>query len=81
MVPSQAATEVRASYPRRSPRDLTTTRIDRSCGRLKVSAFAFLAVFGLIDGKLVKLGLSKEPPASLKAAASDAVSGADGHYA
>lgn len=39
-------------------------------------ALVFVAVFGLIDVKLIKLGLSKEPPASLKAAASDAASGA-----
>ncbi|WP_237477990.1 peptidoglycan D,D-transpeptidase FtsI family protein [Lichenibacterium dinghuense] len=76
MVASQADTEVQPSYPRRLIRDLTITRIDRSGGRLKIIALAFVCVFGLIDGKLAKFGLSKEAPASLKAAAADAVSGA-----
>ena len=53
-----------------------STRLDKSGFRLRLIAFAFVAVFGLIDSKLVKLGLSKQPPQSLKAAADDAVSGA-----
>ena len=57
-------------------RDVCATRLDKSGFRLRLIGIAFLGVYGLIDAKLIKLGLSKEPPASLKAAASDAASGA-----
>ncbi len=57
-------------------RDVCSTRLDKSGFRLRLIGLAFLCVYGLIDGKLIKLGLSKEAPAGLKAAASDAVSGA-----
>ena len=50
-----------------------STRAATAC---RLIGLAFLCVYGLIDGKLIMLGLSKEPPAGLKAAASDAVSGA-----
>ena len=53
-----------------------STRLDKSGFRLRLIALAFVAVFGAIDTKLLKLGLSKEPPQSLKAVADDAVSGA-----
>ncbi|RYB02900.1 peptidoglycan D,D-transpeptidase FtsI family protein [Lichenibacterium ramalinae] len=76
----------RADRPRPAPglfakarvfvRDVCTTRLDKSGFRLRLLGLAFLCVYGLIDGKLIKLGLSKEAPAGLKAAASDAVSGA-----
>ena len=57
-------------------RSVCSTRLDKSGFRLRLIALAFVGVYGAIDFKLVKLGLSKEPPASLKAAASDAASGA-----
>ncbi len=53
-----------------------STRLDKSGFRLRLIALAFVGIYGLIDAKLVVLGLSKVPPAGLKAAASDAVSGA-----
>ncbi len=56
--------------------DVVSTHLDKSGFRLKLIAAAFICVFGLIDGKLMKLGLSHEAPRSLKSAASDAVSGA-----
>ena len=66
----------RVAGVRRFLASVFSTRLDKSGFRLRLIAFAFVAVFGLIDAKLVKLGLSKQPPQSLKAAADDAVSGA-----
>ncbi len=66
----------RIARARRFVRSVCSTRLDKSGFRLRLIALAFLGVYGAIDLKLVKLGLSKEPPASLKAAASDAASGA-----
>ena len=66
----------RIARARRFVRTVCSTRLDKSGFRLRLIALAFLGVYGAIDLKLVKLGLSKEPPASLKAAASDAASGA-----
>ncbi len=66
----------RIARVRRFVADVCSTRLDKSGFRLRLIALAFLGVYGLIDAKLIKLGLSKEPPAGLKAAASDAVSGA-----
>ncbi len=57
-------------------RDIASTHLEKSGFRLKLIGVAFLCVFGLIDAKLVKLGLSHDAPKSLKSAASDAVSGA-----
>ncbi|RYC29609.1 hypothetical protein D3273_23205 [Lichenibacterium minor] len=53
---------------RRLLHDITTTRIDRSGARLKVIALTSAAAFGLVDGKLIKLGLSGPSPASPEAA-------------
>ena len=66
----------RIARARRFVRSVCSTRLDKSGFRLRLIALAFVGVYGAIDLKLVKLGLSKEPPASLKAAASDAASGA-----
>ena len=56
--------------------DVVQTHLDKSGFRLRLIALAFLFVFGAIDAKLVKLGLSHEAPKGLKSAASDAISGA-----
>ena len=66
----------RVAQARRFLRGVCSTRLDKSGFRLRLIALAFVGVYGAIDFKLAKLGLSKEPPASLKAAASDAASGA-----
>ncbi len=55
---------------------VVSTHLDKSGFRLKLIGLAFLCVFATIDVKLIRLGVSKEPPRSLKSAAADAVSGA-----
>ena len=39
--------------------DVARTRLDKSGFRLRLIGIAFLCVFGLIDAKLIKLGLEK----------------------
>ena len=57
-------------------RDVVSTHLEKSGFRLKLIGLAFLCVFGIIDLKLIRLGLSHDAPQGLKSAASDAVSGA-----
>ena len=73
---SAAPAPGRIARARAFVRDVCSTRLDKSGFRLRLIGLAFLCVYGVIDAKLIKLGLSKEAPAGLKAAASDAVSGA-----
>jgi cell division protein FtsI (penicillin-binding protein 3) len=74
--PAGPAPLSRTARARRFLDTVFSTRLDKSGFRLRLIALAFVGVYGLIDAKLVLLGLSKEPPQSLKAVASDAVSGA-----
>jgi len=74
--PAGPAPSSRTARARRFLATVFSTRLDKSGFRLRLIALAFVGVYGLIDAKLVMLGLSKEPPQSLKAVASDAVSGA-----
>ena len=74
--PAGPAPPSRTARARRFLATVFSTRLDKSGFRLRLIALAFVGVYGLIDAKLVMLGLSKEPPQSLKAVASDAVSGA-----
>ncbi len=57
-------------------RNLFSTRLDKSCGRIRSIALAMLAAYVGIAIKLVALGLSHDPPQTLKVAADQAVSGA-----
>ncbi len=57
-------------------RDLFSTRLDKSSGRIRLIALAMTAAYFGIAVKLVVLGVSHEPPQSLKAAADQAASGA-----
>ncbi len=66
----------RAARVRRFIASVASTRLDKSNVRLRLIALAFIGVFCAIDGKLILLASSKEPPRGLKSAASDAVSGA-----
>ncbi|HEV3045318.1 MAG TPA: penicillin-binding protein 2 [Roseiarcus sp.] len=52
------------------------TRLDKSGGRIRFIALGLFLVYAGIAGKLVLLGLSHDPPQSLKVAADEAVSGA-----
>ncbi|MBV8473964.1 MAG: penicillin-binding protein 2, partial [Hyphomicrobiales bacterium] len=57
-------------------RDLFSTRLDKSSSRLRAIALAMMAAYCGIAIKLVALGLSHEPPQTLKTAADQAASGA-----
>src|SRR5665213_3659815 len=57
-------------------RNLFSTRLDKSGGRVRLAALAMFAAYLGIAGKLVALGVSHDPPQSLKAAADQAASGA-----
>ena len=53
--------------------NLMRTRIDKSTHRIRIVAFGFVALYCVIGGKLVYLGMKPEPQ-SLRRAASEAVS-------
>jgi cell division protein FtsI (penicillin-binding protein 3) len=57
-------------------RALLLTRLDRSGARIRTVALGMFAAYAAIGGKLVVLGLSHDPPQTLKTAADQAVSGA-----
>ena len=57
-------------------RELLSTRLDRSSARVRTLALGLFVAYAGIGVKLLALGLSHDPPQTLKAAADDAVSGA-----
>src|SRR5271165_1633830 len=57
-------------------RSLLTTRLDRSGARIRTAALGMLVAYAAIAAKLVVLGVSHDPPQTLKGAADQAVSGA-----
>src|SRR5271170_2572164 len=57
-------------------RELLSTRLDRSGARIRTLGLGLLVAYAAIGLKLLALGLSHDPPQTLKAAADDAVSGA-----
>jgi cell division protein FtsI (penicillin-binding protein 3) len=56
--------------------DLVRERLDKSGGRIRLLMLGLLVAYAGIAGKLVLLGLSHDPPLTLKVAADQAVSGA-----
>jgi cell division protein FtsI (penicillin-binding protein 3) len=69
--------------PRASPgaltafaRALLATRLDRSGARIRTAALGMFLAYAAIGAKLVFLGLSHDPPQTLRGAADQAVSGA-----
>jgi cell division protein FtsI (penicillin-binding protein 3) len=57
-------------------RQLLSTRLDRSSARVRTIALGLFVAYAGIGVKLLALGLSDDPPQTLKTAADDAVSGA-----
>src|SRR5271169_568242 len=57
-------------------RELLSTRLDRSGARIRTLALGMFVAYAALGAKLLALGLSHDPPQTLKAAADDAVSGA-----
>ena len=57
-------------------RELLSTRLDRSGARIRTLALGLFVAYAALGAKLLALGLSHDPPQTLKAAADDAVSGA-----
>ena len=57
-------------------RALLLTRLDRSGARIRLVSLAMFAAYAAIGVKLVVLGVSHDPPQTLKGAADQAVSGA-----
>jgi cell division protein FtsI (penicillin-binding protein 3) len=53
-----------------------SARLDKSAPRIRLTAWVFLGVYGIIAGKLLDFGLRPDPPASVKRAAADAVAAA-----
>src|SRR5581483_5349299 len=56
--------------------EIFRARIDKSGGRIRFIAFGLFLIYAGIGGRLILLGLSHEPPQTLKTAADQAVSGA-----
>ena len=57
-------------------RQLLSTRLDRSSARVRTIALGLFFAYAAIGVKLLALGLSHDPPQTLKTAADGAVSGA-----
>jgi len=57
-------------------RELLSTRLDRSGARIRTLALGMFVAYAAIGAKLLDLGLSHDPPQTLKGAADEAVSGA-----
>jgi cell division protein FtsI (penicillin-binding protein 3) len=57
-------------------RTLFATRLDRSGARIRTAALGMFVAYAAIGAKLAVLGVSHDPPQTLKAAADEAVSGA-----
>src|SRR5271166_4565385 len=57
-------------------RELVSTRLDRSGARIRTLALGMFVAYAGIGVKLLDLGLSHDPPQTLKGAADEAVSGA-----
>ncbi|MGA8715933.1 MAG: hypothetical protein WB647_23320, partial [Roseiarcus sp.] len=57
-------------------RALLMTRLDRSGARIRTAALGMFVAYAAIGAKLVVLGVSHDPPQTLKGAADEAVSGA-----
>lgn len=64
--------------PRRSLRDFASgmfsTRLDKSAARLGLVALAFVGLYGVIGGRLIYLGVSKDEQESLRSTTRSAVS-------
>jgi cell division protein FtsI (penicillin-binding protein 3) len=75
-LPRVGAGENRIGRLKGMARDLFSTRLDKSGGRIRLIALAMLAAYLGIAVKLVALGLSHDPPQTLKVAAEQAASGA-----
>ena len=57
-------------------RDVLSTRLNKSAGRIRQLMLLIGVAYLGIGGKLVHLGLSREPPQTLKVAADQAAAGA-----
>jgi cell division protein FtsI (penicillin-binding protein 3) len=55
---------------------LLLTRLDRSGARIRTIAFGMFAAYAVLGVKLILLGVSHDPPQTLKGVADEAVSGA-----
>jgi cell division protein FtsI (penicillin-binding protein 3) len=75
-LPRVGAGEDRIGRLMRMARDLFSTRLDKSGGRIRLIALAMLAAYLGVAVKLVALGLSHDPPQTLRVAAEQAASGA-----
>jgi cell division protein FtsI (penicillin-binding protein 3) len=51
-------------------------RLDKSAPRIRLAAWVFLVVYGIIAGKLIDFGLRPDPPASVNRAAADGIAAA-----
>ena len=74
--PAAEAAVARSGRVGRFLRNVMRTRLDKSTSRLRLIAFAFLAVFGAIDAKLVMLGVSPDSSKGLKQVAANELSSA-----
>ncbi|MGB6174793.1 MAG: penicillin-binding protein 2 [Methylocella sp.] len=53
-----------------------SARLDKSAPRIRLAAWVFLGIYGIIAGKLLDFGLHPDPPATIKRAAADAIAAA-----
>ncbi len=56
--------------------NLLAVKLSKSAPRMRLTAFAFLAIYGIIAAKLIHFGMRPESPASIKRTASDTIAAA-----
>src|SRR5208282_3150725 len=74
--PASVQARIGAAKLRAYARSLLTTRLDRSGARIRTAALGMFVAYAAIGAKLIVLGVSHDPPQTLKDAADQAVSGA-----
>src|SRR5271163_188863 len=74
--PASGQARIGAANLRAYARTLFATRLDRSGARIRTAALGMLVAYVAIGAKLVVLGVSHDPPQTLKSDADEAVSGA-----
>ncbi|MGH6819356.1 MAG: penicillin-binding protein 2, partial [Methylocella sp.] len=53
-----------------------SARLDKSAPRIRLAAWVFLVIYGIIAGKLLDFGLRPDPPVTVKRAAAEAIAAA-----
>ncbi|MGQ0443664.1 MAG: hypothetical protein ACT4O2_00695, partial [Beijerinckiaceae bacterium] len=57
-------------------RSILSARVGKSAPRIRLAAWVFLGLYGIIAGKLIAFGLRPDPPASFRRSDGDTIAAA-----